>query len=299
MPKGLRAPSVSRPPRPAAATRVLMAASELFPLLKTGGLADVAAALSQALVALGLDVRLVLPACPGVADGLHDLRCDADLGSGLGHGPMRLLSGRVPGRGMPVWLLDCEELFGRGGAPYLDSMNVEWSDHALRFGWFSRIISALALGRMPLADGWRPDVVHCHDWHTGLVPLLSLSGEPRPRRAMTLHNAAFRGNLPLETASALGLPSVTDRALRPWRSTGFAFDEPTGRAMLEAVDRGVEAYERRPEHRQALQRSAISANFSGRPSAQAYACLYAGVLGHSAAAEAAGELDAGPQLRVA
>lgn len=523
MPKGLRAPSVSRPPRPAAATRVLMAASESFPLVKTGGLADVTAALSQALVALGLDVRLVLPAYPGVADGLHDLHCDADLGSGLGHGPMRLLSGRMPASGMPVWLLECDELFGRDGTPYLDSMGAEWPDNALRFGLFSRIVSALALGRVPLADGWQPDVVHCHDWQTGLVPLLlSLAGEPRPRSVMTIHNAAFQGNFPLETATELGLPaqllqpegvefygrlsflkagirhadklttvsatyareiltpefgcgldgllrtrakdlvgimngidatlwdpagdphlasvysaqdrsgkalckadlqrslqlrvdpeaplaisasrltsqkmadvllaklpelmmrqprlqlalmgrgdrslergfiemaryfpgrigvqidyseplahrfqaggdlllhgarfepcglvqlyamrygtipvvrrvggladSVTDCAQRPWCSTGFAFDEPTGRAMLEAVDRGVEAYERRPEHWQALQRNAMSADFSWRPSAQAYACLYAGLLGHSAPAEAAVQLDAGPQLRVA
>lgn len=192
------------PRTPRAAVRVLQVASEMFPLAKTGGLADVCGALPKALAQGGADVRVLMPAYPSVFDGVADLRVEAELGELLGQHPVRLLRGTVRHSATPVWLVDCPDLYLRPGTPYLDANGDEWPDNAIRYGVLCHAASLLALGRTGAA--WRPDVVHCHDWHTGLVPLLLRSVEERPRTVFTVHNAAFQGNFPMSTAALLGLP---------------------------------------------------------------------------------------------
>jgi starch synthase len=190
--------------------RVLLAAAEIYPFAKTGGLADVCAALPRTLAALGAEVRLLLPGYESALDTLRSARVAADLDTVLGVTPVRLLEG-VSETGLTVWLVDCPPLYRRPGTPYQDEHGVDWPDNALRFGVFSQTIARLAIGRPDL--GWRAEVVHCHDWHTGLAPyLLKHARGARPRTVFTIHNAAFQGCFELALARRLGLP---DEVLTP------------------------------------------------------------------------------------
>lgn len=187
------------------AIRLLFVASEIFPLAKTGGLADVCSALPKALSRLGIDVRLLMPAYPGALERIVAPHVEADLGELLPGTRVRLVSGRMPDSGLPIWLADCPELFGRTGTPYQDAEGRDWEDNALRFGTLCHVAARVALGQG--CPGWRADIVHANDWHAGLVPLLlSLHGLKRPRTVFTVHNAAFQGNFPLDQAEPLGLP---------------------------------------------------------------------------------------------
>jgi starch synthase len=198
--------------KPGALGGVLFASAEIFPLAKTGGLADVCAALPVALTRLGANLRLLMPGYESALDTLVDARVEADLGEILGAAPIRLISGRMPDSGLAVWLLDCPALYRRPGSLYQDASGRDWPDNAWRFGVFCHAVARLALGAAP--GGWRPSVVHCHDWHTGLVPYLLQRGgreggalaRQRPRSMLTVHNAAFQGNFPLDTAARLELP---------------------------------------------------------------------------------------------
>ena len=190
--------------------RVLFASSEIFPLAKTGGLADVSAALPKALAGLGVDIRLILPAYPQALNRISRLsRKIVRLGNLLGAGEVRLLSGRTPDTSLPVWLVDCPALFSRDGGLYQDKDGHDWPDNALRFAVFNHAAFLVAMGE---ADpDWRADVVHANDWHAGLLPLLIASRPaPRPQVVFTIHNMAFQGVFPFETAARLGLPRPED-----------------------------------------------------------------------------------------
>lgn len=192
------------------ALQLLFVASEVYPLAKTGGLADVCAALPDALTGMGMDVRLLMPAYPAVREQLGATREAADLGEVLPGIRAGLIAGRVPDTGLPIWLVDCPALFDRPGGLYQDDDGRDWPDNALRFGLLCHAAARIGLDRARL--DWRPDIVHANDWHTGLVPLLlQQAGGERPRTVFTVHNAAFQGNFPLDAAVSLGLPSaVTD-----------------------------------------------------------------------------------------
>ena len=186
--------------------RVLLVSAEIFPLAKTGGLADVCAALPRALHSLGADVRLLLPGYESALDGVRSPRVAADLGSVLGVAPVRLLEGELPDSGLPIWLLDCPSLYRRPGTPYQDAQGADWPDNALRFGVFCHAAARIALGEFPL--DWQPQVLHCHDWHTGLAPyLVARASGTRPCTVFTIHNAAFQGCFPLDASERLGLPA--------------------------------------------------------------------------------------------
>lgn len=184
--------------------RVLFASSEVTPLAKTGGLADVSAALPAALAGLGLDVALVIPGYPQAMDATVAKGPVANLGDFLGFGETRLVAGRTPDTGLSVWLVDCPSLFARGGGPYQDNDGRDWPDNARRFGLFSHAVAHLAAEGI---DGWHADLVHANDWQTGLLPLLlATHAAPRPATVFTLHNMAFQGIFPLSEAGALRLP---------------------------------------------------------------------------------------------
>lgn len=189
--------------RAMARLRVQFVASEIYPLAKTGGLADVCAGLPRSLAEQGIDVRLVLPAYERTLDVAKNVVLDEALGEVLGIGPVRLLKGKTPDSGLEVWLVDCPTLFRRPGL-YQDPAGNDWPDNAVRFAVFSHAAVHLALRH----GGWRPAIVHCHDWHTGLVPLL-LAGKSRcrPATVFTIHNLAFQGNFPAQVFERLGLPA--------------------------------------------------------------------------------------------
>jgi starch synthase len=187
-----------------AAMRVLFVSSEIYPLAKTGGLADVSAALPLALAGTGVDVRLLLPAYPQALEAAANKLVQADWIDAK-NGPTRLVSAVTPDSGLPLWLLDCPALFQRAGGLYADAAGREWPDNARRYALFCRIAAELARGA--LVPDWRADLVHANDWHAGLVPLLlaQLQG-PRPKTLFTIHNLAFQGLFPPERFADLALP---------------------------------------------------------------------------------------------
>ena len=187
--------------------RVLFTSSEVFPLIKTGGLADVSGALPAALAEAGVDLRILLPGYPEAMDAAGAKREVGLLGDPLGIGAeSRILSGKLPGSGVPVWLLDCPALFGRAGGPYQDSQGRDWPDNALRFGLLSRVAAGLCTDGSP--SKWRPQVLHCNDWQTGLAPAYLHAWEliTRPATVFTIHNIAYQGQFPAEMVARLGFP---------------------------------------------------------------------------------------------
>lgn len=204
------------------APRVLLVTPEVFPLAKTGGLADVCAALPRALARRGADVRFLVPAYTRALDRVHAPRVAARLGPLLGVASAQLIQGAMPGSGLPVWLLDCPELYRRPGTLYQDPDGKDWPDNWQRFGLLAHAAARIALGEAQL--DWQPEVVHCHDWHTGLAPyLIGRAAAPRPRTLFTVHNAAFQGNFPAEHAPHLGLPPevLSPEAMEFWGQLSF------------------------------------------------------------------------------
>jgi starch synthase len=182
--------------------RVLSVASEVFPLVKTGGLADVAGALPSALAAEGVTVRTLVPGYPAVLEALPDATQVCRLGD-LPGGPARVVEARIPG--LDLFVLDAPHLFARPGNPYLDAQGNPWPDNALRFG--ALCAAAAAFGRAQLA-AFTPDIVHSHDWQAGLVPAYLRYGDGgRARTVMTVHNLAFQGQFPSDLVGALKLPA--------------------------------------------------------------------------------------------
>lgn len=185
--------------------RVLMVASELYPLVKTGGLADVASALPRALSQRGHDVRVLLPGYRGVLDAVVDRQPPLVLGGPLGVGGCDLVPARVPGHGTPLYVLRCPTLYDRPGGPYLDDHGRDWPDNHLRFALLARAAALLAMAGPAL--GWAPEVIHAHDWQAGLVPAyLQLWGGVRPATVITVHNLHFAGRFHPGLMRAIGLP---------------------------------------------------------------------------------------------
>jgi starch synthase len=188
----------------AAPLKVLFVASEMAPLIKTGGLADVAGGLPRALVQQGLDVHVLLP---GYAD-LAISRPEFDLETGFippqGMGDMQLRRLPADRVGVPVWLLESPGFSDRAGNPYFDADGRDWADNAQRFNRLSRVAAHLAAGRAGL--DWRPDIVHANDWQTGLTPVwMMLERVDRPV-LFTIHNLQYRGDFDAGVLPELGLP---------------------------------------------------------------------------------------------
>jgi starch synthase len=184
-------------------SRVLFASSEAYPLAKTGGLGDVAGALPAALARLGIDIRLILPGYLSALDIARDKRVLSSLPGGG-----RLILGRMPNTGLPIYLLDRPDLFRRSGGLYQDNERQDWPDNHMRYGAFCDAVVHIALHGD--GYGWCPDLVHANDWHTALVPArLALENSHRPPTVFTIHNLAFQGSFPLTAADDLGLsPSM-------------------------------------------------------------------------------------------
>jgi len=183
--------------------RVLFVTPECYPLIKTGGLADVAGALPVALGGLGCAVRVLLPAYPEVLERLHEPEPVAAVRDLFG-GDARLLEGRTRD-GLDVLALDAPHLYARAGSPYLGPDGKDWPDNHLRFAALSWVASRIGLGR--LID-WRPDMVHAHDWQAALTPAyLLFSGEAHPPCVLTVHNLAFQGLFSASLLADLRLPA--------------------------------------------------------------------------------------------
>ncbi len=174
--------------------KVLAVASEAFPLVKTGGLADVVGALPAALAAEGVDVTTLLPGYPAVMQAVAETR---RMLPGFFGGDARIMAGKLGGQ--KLLALDAPHLFARPGNPYLGPGGAEWEDNGYRF-------AALAAAAALLArDGF--DAVHAHDWQAGLTgAYLRHTPGPRVPLVFTIHNLAFQGQFPAALFPHLGLP---------------------------------------------------------------------------------------------
>jgi starch synthase len=184
--------------------KVLFATSEAHPLVKTGGLADVSGALPAALRREGVDARLLMPGYPAV------LAATAGAGQTLAtlrpepFPEARLVAGTLDGD-VPLLVLDCPPLYQREGGPYQRGDGSDWPDNDVRFGLLARVAAALAGDDSPL--DWKPDLLHCNDWQTGLAPAyMALSGRPAAPSLLTIHNLAYQGIFQPGTLPRVGLP---------------------------------------------------------------------------------------------
>ncbi|MES2902416.1 MAG: glycogen synthase GlgA [Pseudomonadota bacterium] len=187
--------------------RALHISSEIFPLLKTGGLADVAAALPAAQVRLGCDTRVLVPGFPALVAGVADQVLVAQLASPFG--PVSLYRGAMPDSAVGVYVICAAELYDRPGNPYSDASHREYADNHRRFALLGWVGAQLAQGLDP---AWTPSVVHCHDWHAGLAPAYLRAAREAGARALpasviTVHNLAYQGVFPPEVFPELGLPA--------------------------------------------------------------------------------------------
>ncbi len=194
---------------------ILLCASEAYPLIKTGGLAEVCGSLPAALARLGHDVRLALPAYPAALEGAGALHEVSRLRLRASDPPVRVLRGTLPGSRTGLYLIDAPAYFNRPGNPYLQPDGRDWPDNAARFALFARACAALGLGTAD--SNWRPRLLHCNDWQTGLVPALLSRQSPRPATLFSIHNLAYQGLFPAATFQALELPDAL------WSIDGLEF----------------------------------------------------------------------------
>lgn len=189
--------------------RVLQVSAELFPLLKTGGLADVAGALPAALAAAGAEPRLLVPGFPAIRDVLTQECTVAPVALPWSQARAAVLRGRLPGFDATVYVLDAPGLFDRPGNPYADAQGLAYADNHRRFALLGLAAARLAEG---VDSSWRPDIVHAHDWHAALACAHVAASRSRQRTeartVFTIHNLAYQGLFPHDAFSELGLPSA-------------------------------------------------------------------------------------------
>lgn len=181
--------------------KVLSVTSEVYPYVKTGGLADVTGSLPKALESFGVDAITLVPGYPvffPMANALAPLIEFDDL---LGEkGAIRLL--QAPDQ--LLFILDIPALYDRPGTPYLDENGIDHHDNWKRFGALSLAAALIANGELP---GWRPDVVHTHDWQSALTSVYMREMGCDTPVALTIHNIAFQGKFSPAVLPYLGLPA--------------------------------------------------------------------------------------------
>ncbi|RVT84393.1 glycogen synthase GlgA [Rhodobacteraceae bacterium CCMM004] len=191
--------------------RVLSVTSECAPLVKTGGLADVAGALPAALAREGVEMRTILPGYPAIMARLGETKVVLE-DAGLFGGPVRALSTQLAG--LDLYVVDAPHLYDRPGGIYLRPEGGDWWDNPERFAALSWVAARMAAEG---ADGWRPHVLHCHDWQGGFAPLYARAMGAGAGSVMTIHNMAFHGPAPADRRGTLRLPGWS------WHPDGVEF----------------------------------------------------------------------------
>ncbi|MCW1381390.1 glycogen synthase GlgA [Novosphingobium sp. KCTC 2891] len=207
--------------------RVLSVASEAVPLVKTGGLADVAGALPAAVAPHGAAMTTMVPGYPKVLKAIGKAKAVHAWPSLLGE-PARLLAAKLGEQ--PLLVVDAPAFFQRDGGPYADGSGRDWADNWRRFAAFSRAAADVAGGAV---KGLAFDLVHAHDWQAAMVPAylrFAPEGVAVPS-VMTIHNMAFQGHYGAEIFPGLGLP------VEAWSIHGVEYHGGVGflKAGLEAA----------------------------------------------------------------
>ena len=181
--------------------KILFCSSEVFPLIKTGGLADVSSGLPQAIDKQGHDIRIIVPAYKQIMDE-YESKVIAE--ANVDNLKVNLRTMKLPDSNVTVLLADAPELYYRNGGPYSAPDGNDWPDNAERFSTFSKLVCLVALNKLGLS--WAPDVVHCNDWQTGLVPAYLSLEHKRPSTVFTIHNMAYLGLFSHQKFNQLELP---------------------------------------------------------------------------------------------
>jgi starch synthase len=217
--------------------RVLHVGAEIYPFVKTGGLADVIGALTPALAAVGADARVLLPALPPLVAVLRESRVVGRVQAPWGGAPAELLLGTLDAPSLysvPVYLLRHDVLYQRTGTPYGDGSGHAFVDNHRRFALLGLAAARMAEGA---AGDWTPQLVHGHDWHAGLAPVYVAHSrkarKPAPASVFTIHNLAYQGLFPRGVFAELGLPAEA------WGLQGVEFHSQVSfmKAALQYADR--------------------------------------------------------------
>jgi starch synthase len=183
--------------------KILSVASEIYPLVKTGGLADVAGALPLALGPLGVSVTTLIPGYPAVMAEIGKARKVHGYADLFG-APARIL--RTTFAELDLLILDAPALFDRDGGPYGDSAGTNWPDNWKRFAALSRVAADIAQG---VVKGFAPDVLHAHDWQAAMaIPYLHYGAGKTIPSVLTIHNLAFQGQFDAALFPELSLPAA-------------------------------------------------------------------------------------------
>ncbi|QZH76020.1 MAG: glycogen synthase GlgA [Erythrobacter sp.] len=225
--------------------RVLSVASEAVPLVKTGGLADVAGALPAAVAPHGVEMTTLLPGYPAVMAALGKARSVHKWESLLGK-PARLLAGKIGDHKLLV--LDAPAFFAREGGPYGDASGKDWPDNWHRFAAFGRAAGDLASG---MVKGRSFDLLHAHDWQAGmaLAYLRHASDTPHLPAVMTIHNMAFQGYYDAKIFPRLGLPQSawSMDGVESYGGVGFLKAGMQAASVITTVSPSYAAEIRQPE----------------------------------------------------
>lgn len=181
--------------------KVLSVASEIFPLAKTGGLADVVGSLPKALASVGVETVTLVPGYPEVMEKIDRARPLLQLSDVLGETATLL---GVSLDGLNLIVLDIPALYNRQGGLYVDDNGLDHHDNWKRFAALSLVGADIAsTDRL----GWTPDVVHVHDWQAALTPIYMrrIYKNDAPV-VLTIHNLAFQGQFSADLLGALELP---------------------------------------------------------------------------------------------
>ncbi|WP_379061357.1 glycogen synthase GlgA [Mesorhizobium sp. UC74_2] len=182
--------------------QVLSVTPEIFPLVKTGGLADVAGALPVALAGKGVAMRSLVPGYPVVMNALKKKKAAATYQALYG-GKATVQAAQVDG--LDLLVLDAPHLFDRVGGPYGDANGRDWQDNWRRFAALSRVGGDIAGGGI---DGYKPDIVHAHDWQAAMTLAYMRYGKAVGTPSLiTVHNLAFQGQFGAGIFGELGLPA--------------------------------------------------------------------------------------------
>jgi len=181
--------------------KVLSVSSEVFPLIKTGGLADVAGALPIALERFGVETKTLMPGYPAVMKAIRNPIVRLQFDDLLGE-PATILE--VEHAGISMLVLDAPAYYDRSGGPYLDATGRDYPDNWRRFAALSLAGAEIAAGLMP---GWRPDIVHTHDWQSAMTSVyMRYNPTPELPSVLTIHNIAFQGQFGADIFPGLRLP---------------------------------------------------------------------------------------------
>jgi starch synthase len=186
--------------------KVLFATSEIAPWVKTGGLGDVSGALPQALHDVGIEVRVLVPGYPALLAAFGQRTPLARITHPAGDFPPATVAEAITAAGLGLLIVDCPPLYERPGGPYQSPTGEDWPDNALRFGLLSKLAALLSSNASPL--DWRPDVLHCNDWQSGLAPAYLYYRLPaRVATVTTIHNLSYQGVFPPAVLAPLDLPA--------------------------------------------------------------------------------------------